>query len=613
LLVLDNCEQIVEGAGALASAVLAGTTRLDILATSREALGIVGEHRVALEPLGLDGDAGGAVAPAAALFLERAAAAGRRLDAESLPVVHDLCRRLDGLPLAIELAAARVTTRTLAEIVADVTERLADLSIRRGRAERHRSIHALVEWSYDLLDEPDRRLFELLSVFAGGADAEAIAAVAGGRVDTVGARLQSLAEQSLVSTRARDGATRYALLEPVRAYAQQRLLDKDDDSAARAAHAGYFVNLATRANEGLRGAHDGAWMTRLDGELANLRAAHTWLLERADVDGSLRLAGRLFEYAWMGNVSEVHVWAERAATRFADTANPLLAAAWATAGCGAWLRGDLERARAYVAAGLAVATDDADLRRPVFQIAGNVAIHGGNFEGAGAHYRTTTELSRLTGDDLALTCALASAAMALAYAGQVEEAYRLSDAALAVAGNATMRSMAYYCAGEIRLDSSAAEAGALLDRSIAEAARAGGRFYVGVAGLSAASVQARTGDAVTALARYPDLIEHWQRAGAWNHQWVTLRNLVETLALAGHDEPAAVLYGAMCASPSAAPLAGADAVRLADMLERLRLTDGEALLSQRQKQGAAMDDSAAVAYAIGVLRDILTPASALGP
>ncbi|MCA1846434.1 MAG: adenylate/guanylate cyclase domain-containing protein, partial [Actinobacteria bacterium] len=151
LLVLDNCEHVIDGAANFASAVLAGTGDVGVLATSREPLGLPGEHRVPLGPLDLaDASERADVAPAVALFLERAAAAnpGLDLDEEGRAVVRDLCHRLDGLPLAIELAAARLATRSVQELFDEVSEHLGALSVRRGRPERHRSIAAMVEWSY---------------------------------------------------------------------------------------------------------------------------------------------------------------------------------------------------------------------------------------------------------------------------------------------------------------------------------------------------------------------------------------------------------------------------------------------------------------------------------
>jgi predicted ATPase/class 3 adenylate cyclase len=607
LLVLDNCEQVIEGVAALCAAVLAGTSAVDVLVTTRESLGVPGEHRVPLDPLAVDGP-GAAGAPAVALFLERAAAAGRRLGEADLPAVRELCRRVDGLPLAIELAAARVASRTVAEIVADVTDRLAELSVRRGRAERHRSIHALVDWSYGLLDDADRRVFERLSVFAGGADAEAVAAVMGAPVLSVPDRLQGLADQSLVSTRAHETGTRYALLEPVRAYAAVRLRERGDELTARDAHAAWFATLAERADAGIRGPQDREWISRLDLELANLRVAHGHLLATGDADRALGMAATHFWCGYLMGASETLRWAEQAAERFAGRTGPALAMAWATVAFGALFRGDLPRSAELAARSIAIVGRGAHASRLSLLVEATIPVYGGDFARAVELYEEAATVSRAAGDTFLLAVTHGAQAMALAYAGRAEEAARVADEGLAIArehGNATLRALTLYYAGEARLDSAPEEAEALLEEALAEARRAGTRFVLGVAGLSAASLQTRRGEPAAALARYPALLEHWQRSGTWAQQWLTLRTLIEALTGAGHPGPAAVLYGAMSASPRATPLIGQDAVRLGVVRARLGEVLGDADLTRRQEEGAALGDAGAVAYAHRVLREIL--------
>lgn len=604
LLVLDNCEQIVDGAAEISAAVLAGTKAVDVLVTSREALGVPGEQRLPLQPLAVPGNGG----PAVALFMERAASArGAPVSEADVPSVRELCRRVDGLPLAIELAAARVTTRTVAQIVTDVTERLADLGVRRGRPERQRSIQALVDWSYDLLDEPHRRLFERMAVFAGGADLEAVAAVARETADTVVERLQTLADQSLVSVRSGDGGMRYALLEPVRAVAEQRLRAREQWSAARDAHAAYFVDLAERAAADLAGPGGQQWMSRLAPEVANLRSVRSWALRRDDPDLLLRLAGAMLWWAFLDGTSELHAWAEEAADRYPTSNHPALPLAMASAGMGALQRGDRARAEAF-ADRLAEASTGEDVAlRFHLHLTAVLALFSGQFDRVASAWSRVQVLSRSAGDPFLLTISLGGPGIGLAYSGRHEDAARLGDAALAVAeasGNEAIRAFGYYYAGEVRRDAHPEQAAPLLDRAVAAARRAGNQFILGVAGLSALSLQARAGDPSAAIGRYAELIERWQRAGIWPQQWLTLRNLVETLARLHHDEPAAVLFGAMEASALAPPLIGADAERMAPMLERLRERLGEADLERHQQHGAALGDTGAVAYARQVLREI---------
>ncbi|MGH9009462.1 MAG: ATP-binding protein [Acidimicrobiia bacterium] len=610
LLVLDNCEHVIDGAADFASAVLAGAGDVGVLATSREPLGLPGEHRVPLGPLDLADDPGGTdAAPAVALFLERAAAAnpGLSLDDQALTVARDLCRRLDGLPLAIELAAARLATRSVQELYGDVSEHLGALSVRRGRPERHRSIAAMVEWSYELLDEGDRRLFERLAVFAGGWHADAARAVAGDEGDDeVLGRLERLVEQSLVRTRSHGSSTRYGLLEPVRAYAEDRLRANGLLEEVRDAHADFFVRLAEQADAGLRGAEEVEWADRLEHEMANLRAAHRWLMHRENADGALRLSGALLAYGlWNIGVSDMHTWAEEAAEHFAASRHPALSAARATAAWGAWLRADLARAEACTTRSLAGEFDDCPARHMALQIAGVVQLTHGRFDEAEELFHRSIDQSRAAGDHLFLVYALGSCGLALAYGGRSEAARRVADAGLEVAaarGNATMRAWANYYAGEVRLETHPDEASVLLARSLADATRLSSRLLLGAARLSMASLEARHGDPRAALAHYPELLAHWERSGNWNGMWVTLRILIETLDRAGESIPAATLYGALEASATAPPLVGQDAGRLPGVLEHLRRQLGPEELRVYRQQGAELGDNGVVAFALAALR-----------
>jgi predicted ATPase/class 3 adenylate cyclase len=619
LLVLDNCEHVIDAAAGFASAVLAGAGGVGVLATSREPLGVPGEYRIPLAPLAVpdeadeaSGNGGADSAAAVALFLERARAAdpGLELDDNALRVVRQLCRRLDGLPLAIELAAARTAHQTVHELYAEVSEHLAALGVRRGRPDRHRSIAAMVEWSYRLLGETDRRLFERLAIFAGGWNADAVPAVAGagGERHTMGG-LERLVEQSLVTTRSHSRSTRYTLLEPVRAYAEDRLRESGVHDQVRDAHAEFFVELAERADAGLRGPEEVQWARRLEEEMANLRAAHRWLMERDNADGALRLSGALLTYGlWNTGVTELHTWAREAAQHFAGSGHPALAAAWGTAASGAWLRADLERAETFAVRSVAAATPESPRLHQAVHMAGLSQLSLGNFERALELFNVSTEASRAVGDDLFLVYALGSAGLALAYAGRFEPARQIADSTreIAARGNDTMRAWASYYAGEVRLETHPEEARVLLAASLTHAERVSSGLMLGAAGLSLLSLESRHGDPRAALARYPALIEHWERSSGWNGLWVSLRILVETLERAGHPEPAAVLHGALVASATAPPLIGQDAVRLSAVVDRLARALGSDALGTHQARGAGLGDKGAVAFALETLRAIGT-------
>ncbi|WP_460069858.1 ATP-binding protein [Streptomyces sp. YKOK-I1] len=274
LLVLDNCEHLVEEAARLAARLLAACPGVRILATGRESLGITGEVLVPVPPLPPE--------PALRLFLDRARAV--RPGFEDHPRVPEICAGLDGLPLAIELAAARLRTLTPDELADRLGDRFRLLSRGdRSKAPRHRTLRAVVEWSWDLLDEEERELARRLTVFAGGATLEAVEAVCG--LPYPEDVLASLVEKSFVEV----SEGRYRMLETIRAFAAG---DSASPGALEAAHAGYFLGLAERAEPFLRGREQLVWLARLEAEDDNLDAAVD-RLTAADPPGALRLMAAL--------------------------------------------------------------------------------------------------------------------------------------------------------------------------------------------------------------------------------------------------------------------------------------------------------------------------------
>ncbi|MFB9840534.1 ATP-binding protein, partial [Actinoallomurus acaciae] len=276
LLVLDNCEHVVDAAARLAEHLLAAAPGVTILATSREPLAIAGETLVPLAPLGLDGPA----APAVALFTDRARAVRPGFVAND--AVAGVCRELDGIPLAIELAAARLRSLTLGQL----TERIGDrfgLLERGSRTSlpRHRTLRAVVDWSWDLLDDAERAVLRRLSVFPGGATVEAVTEVCAPEGDPVDL-LAGLVDKSLLIMAETDQGVRYRMLETVREYAGERLDRSEEAGRVREAHAAYFLALAETAEPRLRGPAQLAWLARLDAEQGNLDAALGHALARGD-------------------------------------------------------------------------------------------------------------------------------------------------------------------------------------------------------------------------------------------------------------------------------------------------------------------------------------------
>ena len=311
LLVLDNCEQVVSACATLAEQLLRACPDLRILATSREVLAVDGESVWRVPPLEI-ADPGHLPPPhelarcaCVRLFLDRASAidSSFTLTKENASAVAEICQQLDGIPLAIELAAVRVNVLNPDQIAHRLDDRLRLLtSTSRSVPERQRTLRATLEWSYDLLTDDERRLFERLAAFAGGWTLEACEVVcSGGSLgrDDVLDLLGRLIDKSLVVIGSEGTSRRYRLLETVREYAQECLDRKGEGIAVRSAHAAAFVALMEHAAPQLASAHQLQWLHRLDVDYDNIRVAVQWSLERGDIGSALRMAPALAIFGWI--------------------------------------------------------------------------------------------------------------------------------------------------------------------------------------------------------------------------------------------------------------------------------------------------------------------------
>ncbi|MGY0230563.1 ATP-binding protein [Longispora urticae] len=301
LLILDNCEHVVEHAARLTHRLLGACPGLRVLATSREALGITGEalcpvRQLAAPPAGTPLEKV-LEFPAVRLFVDRAAAVRPdfALDGTTVDAVLRICAALDGSPLAIELAAARLRSLGVAEVDARLDDRFRLLSRgSRTAAARHQTLRAVVEWSWDLLGDAERTLARRLTVFTGGLTLDAAAAVCGLPADEVDELLADLADKSLVE----DAGGRYRMLDTIRVFCAERLVEAGEAERLRRAHAEYFLGLATTADPHLRGHDQLAWLARLAAEHPNCLAAVRWAA-RADPALALRLVAILSWDWWL--------------------------------------------------------------------------------------------------------------------------------------------------------------------------------------------------------------------------------------------------------------------------------------------------------------------------
>ncbi|MFQ5948719.1 MAG: hypothetical protein ACE5KX_07660, partial [Acidimicrobiia bacterium] len=321
LLIVDNCEHLIEAAASLTGTLLRSCPDLRVVATSREPLGLPGEITWRAPPLSLPKD-DEAIDPGALtqweavrLFAERAEAAqpGFRLTEENREAVVQVCRRLDGMPLGLELAAARVRVLSVPDMASRLDDRFRLFAGGSGTGSaRQQTLEAAVAWSYDLLSPPEQHLFDRLSVFAGGFTLEAAERVgAGDSVEPAEVLdlLAGLVNKSLVVSERRNGSTRFRMLETIRAYGRQRLA-----AAAvpvRDAHLGWALDLAGEAASKLDGPEQQEWLDRVEADLDNFRAALGWAIAGGNVTSGLAIAARLYRYWYMRGVREGREWLDR--------------------------------------------------------------------------------------------------------------------------------------------------------------------------------------------------------------------------------------------------------------------------------------------------------------
>jgi predicted ATPase len=362
LLLLDNFEQVVT-ASPLIAELLTSCPKLKMLITSRELLHLGGEHVFFVPPLAVpEGAPPLETLPryaAVQLFIERAKAVKPNfaLTQENAQAIAHICERLDGLPLAIELAAARIKLFSPQAMLARMGDRFLLASGARDLPPRQRTLHDTIGWSYELLSEEEKRLFGRLSVFIGGRTLEAVEAVCNqeGELDVVEG-LTSLIDKNLL--RQGEGRTepRFVMLQTIHDYARERLEESDEAPAVRRAHGEYYLALAEEAEPQLTGAGQAAWLERLEEEHGNLRAALSWAQEAVQGEMALRLAGALWWFWYVrGYLSEARAWLAGALSQ-TETAERTAARAKVLEGAGvlAWAQGDNASARSLHEESLAI-------------------------------------------------------------------------------------------------------------------------------------------------------------------------------------------------------------------------------------------------------------------
>jgi non-specific serine/threonine protein kinase len=480
LLVLDNFEHVLDAAMDVAN-WLAACPELRVLVTSRTALRIRGEHEFIVQALSVDRDAS-QPGEAVSLFADRARAFNPRfeLNAENTVTISEICLKLDALPLAIELAAARTRVFSPAALLARIENRMTLLTGgSRDLPAHQRTMRDAIAWSYDLLSPTERKLFESISVFAGTMTQDAMEFVAGDRdpeslsLDELRSgtatdlevldRSTALVEQSLLTrTSEFDGEPRFAMLATIQEFAAERLRQSGNSDRVRARHARYFLVLAETATTQFNSDLLGAWLDRLELDYANLAAAFGYFDATDDVEAMASLSGALQQY-WQtrGQYSEGRRWLDRAISRARTVPISINLMAYALHGS-AWLaigQGDDRVAREIASESRILAQSIGDLRgvNRATSLLATIAFRAGEHETSLELHRSCLALSCETGDDYNIGVSLFRVALLTMELGRYEESLSLYDeagAAFADYGNehgvgATIdnRGVALYCLG----------------------------------------------------------------------------------------------------------------------------------------------------------------------
>ncbi|MDY7104918.1 MAG: BTAD domain-containing putative transcriptional regulator [Actinomycetota bacterium] len=588
LIVLDNCEHLLDAVVATVELLHAESTTLRVLATSRERLAADGEMVWPVSPLTLGNDRA-----ARRLFRDRAQAVRPDLPdtPEAEAAIERIVRRVDGLPLAIEMAAAMAATTSLTEL-ADTLERDLDVlrAPTRGAPARHRTLRSLVAWSEAGLDDGERALLAELSVFDGPVTADdALAAL--DRADDRAA-LRFLAERSLVAADVTGTRTRYRLPAVVRHHATELLTGAGRRAVIERRRAEHVLDAVRVADDAMRDNGERAAHDRFDELYAELRGAHRWA-QAHEPALAAALTRHLHVWAASRYRAEPFRWAERLLTAGpAGLRGPAAALAVHAHGLVTSGRTD-EGARAATTALDGAEGTDALV---ALEAAADAALFIGSLDVSLAHARDLRARAEALGDAHYRVLGACNAALALAYGDRPDAgAGELAD--LDVPGAPTDRGWIEYTRGEIVLDRDPPTALAHLRAAVELADAVDNRLLGGVARVSLCSLQGRVGDPTDAGATFVEVIDHWRTHGARTHLVTTLRNLVPLLQRIGEHRPAAEVLAAVT-SDGEAPTFGAEGERLAQSAEDLRdrLGDREYETARRLGSKRELDHTIEVAF-----------------
>jgi predicted ATPase len=593
LLLLDNCEHVLDAAADLVEAILAHSATVKVLATSREGLGVADEQLWLVPSLDVDA---GTDSAAVTLFVERARSVAQRFSlagADEAEAVVEICRRLDGIPLAIELAASRMASMTASDVRNRLDHRFRLLVGSRRGFERHHTLRHAVQWSYDLLDDAEKVLLERCSVFAGGFDLESACAVAGsGDLDDFAVLdlLDSLVRKSLLVADRSSGRGRFSILETIRQFAEEQLVARGEANTVRAKHSQYFAGreadiLALWDSPRQREAYD--WFTL---ELANLRTAFRWAADQGDLDVAATIATSVGFLGAMVQTYEPIAWAEELIESARAVDHPWLAALYVIASL-CYTTGRIEAAVRYSDAGQIVLGRSRDALPYGTEAAlGAVYIAIGQPERMAELCRA--QLARRRDTHVHIRTWLVSA---LSWAGSGGEAMDSADGLIEDAeatGNPSLLAWALGAYGGAFRDANPIGALNALGRGLVIAQDSGNRAAASALAPTLALLEAEHGDTVSALDHLTLAIRNYHNSGNTTTIRIPLAMLAALFDRLGRYEPAATIAGfALSRFPART------VPEITTAITHLRDVLGEATYESLARKGEAMTTAAMVTYA----------------
>ena len=607
LILLDNCEHVLGPVRALVKRLVAMCPEVKILSTSRQPLNVPGERVHEVRSL---------VVPAAEtslaripagdseaeeLLLDRARAANGRLalDPEDMLHVREICRRLDGLPLALELAGARFRSLSPKDIALRLDHRFKLLADPNDRVGRHGTLRTVVQWSYDLLTEPEQQLFARLCVFVGGFTLESAEQVGVENLpndslddfDLVDA-LGALVEKSIVAF---DGASsgRYRINETFRAFGREILLANGQLRSAEDRFIAHWLAFAARGLVGLHGSAERAWGDRLEDEFDNLRATFQALLDRNDAPGVFALLLPLFDFGLWRMRYEYGDWCMEALRLDGAEVAPGYVDVSAPAAYRQWARGDLEAAGEVMARALAVETD---LGLPpsllLRDAMASIALYSANWSLAVRHQEDWMRLAVESGSPFRRARALFTGSILASASGDAEAAGRLAVQGLALGQegrNATMTSWGLHAMAQAVRKTDPQRAMQLFGEAAEHAKGVRNQLQAGLALREFADIQAGS-DRSAAMLSFRDVLRHWHRFGDWANSWLTIQKFAGLLVDVGRADLATLGLVAVDVAHANDGISRARQVRLLDRCRAI-LPPSDFLAAERTGSSIAPDDA----------------------